>query len=49
MTVPPFYTQAESNAVVDAIEIAGLRTLALLNDGTTVAISCAMTGTFLEP
>jgi hypoxia up-regulated 1 len=49
VTVPPFYTQAERDAVVDAIEIAGLRTLALINDGTAVAINYAMTRTFLEP
>jgi hypoxia up-regulated 1 len=49
VTVPPFYTQAERDAVVDAIEIAGLRTLALLNDGTAVAINYAMTRTFPEP
>ena len=49
VTVPPFYTQAERDAVVDAIEIAGLRTLALINDGTAVAINYAMTRTFPEP
>ena len=49
VTVPPFYTQAERDAVVDAIEIAGLRTLALVNDGTAVAINYAMTRNFLEP
>ena len=49
VTVPPFYTQAERDAVVDAIEIAGLRTLALVNDGTAVAINYAMTRTFPEP
>ena len=49
ITVPPFYTQAERDAVVDAVEIAGLRTLALINDGTAVAINYAMTRTFPEP
>ena len=41
VTVPPFYAQAERDAVVDAIEIAGLRTLALIdiNDGTTVTVN----------
>jgi hypoxia up-regulated 1 len=34
---------------VDAIEIAGLRTLALVNDGTAVAVNYAMTRTFPEP
>ena len=49
VTVPPFYTQAERNAVADAIEIAGLRTLALVNDGTAVAINYAMTRDFPTP
>jgi len=49
VTVPPFYTQAERDAVVDAVEIAGLRTLALVNDGTAVAINYAMTRTFPKP
>jgi hypoxia up-regulated 1 len=49
VTVPPFYTQFERDAVVDAIEIAGLRTLALVNDGTAVAINYAMTRTFPTP
>ncbi|KAF9642532.1 hypothetical protein BDM02DRAFT_3273434 [Thelephora ganbajun] len=49
VTVPPFYTQAERDAVVDATEIAGLRTLALVNDGMAVAINYAMTRTFPEP
>ncbi|KAI6022904.1 Hsp70 protein-domain-containing protein [Pisolithus microcarpus] len=41
VTVPPYYTQFERDAVVDAIEIAGLRTLALINDGSAVAINYA--------
>jgi len=49
VTVPPFYTQAERDAVVDALDIAGLRTMALINDGTAVAINYAMTRTFPEP
>ena len=43
VTVPPYYTQFERDAVVDAIEISGLRTLALINDGTAIAVNCAMT------
>lgn len=46
VTVPPYYSQYERDAVVDAIEIAGLRTLALINDGSAVAINFAMTRTF---
>ncbi|KAI0944585.1 hypothetical protein AcW1_002258 [Taiwanofungus camphoratus] len=49
VTVPPYYTQFERDAVVDAIEIAGLRTLALINDGTAVAVNYAMTRTFPTP
>ena len=33
VAVPPYYSQFERDAVVDAIEISGLRTLALINDG----------------
>ena len=46
VTVPPYYTQFERDAVVDAIEISGLRTLALINDGTAVAVNYAMTRSF---
>ena len=49
VTVPPFYTQFERDAVADAIEVAGLRTLALVNDGTAVAINYAMTRAFPTP
>ena len=48
ITIPPFYTEHERNAVVDAAEIAGLRTLALIHDGTAVAVNYAMTRTFSE-
>ena len=49
VTVPPYFTQFERDAVVDAIEISGLRTLALINDGTAVAVNYAMTRTFATP
>ncbi|TFK82826.1 actin-like ATPase domain-containing protein [Polyporus arcularius HHB13444] len=49
VTVPPYYTQFERDAVVDAIEISGLRTLALINDGTAVAVNYAMTRSFPTP
>lgn len=48
VTVPPYFSQFERDAVVDSIEIAGLRTLSLINDGTAVAINYAMTKTFNE-
>ena len=49
VAVPPYYSQFERDAVVDAIEISGLRTLALINDGTAVAVNYAMTRTFVTP
>ncbi|KAF5314314.1 hypothetical protein D9619_011752 [Psilocybe cf. subviscida] len=49
VTVPPYYTQFERDAIADAIEISGLRTLALINDGTAVAVNYAMTRTFPTP
>lgn len=48
LTIPPYYTQQERDAVVDAVEIAGMRTLALIHDGTAVAVNYAMTRTFSE-
>lgn len=49
VTVPPYYSQFERDAVADAIEVSGLRTLALINDGTAVAVNYAMTRTFPTP
>jgi hypoxia up-regulated 1 len=49
VTVPPFFSQFHRDAVADAIEIAGLRTLALINDGTAVAVNYAMTRSFPKP
>ncbi|KAM5537435.1 hypothetical protein V8D89_008954 [Ganoderma adspersum] len=49
VTVPPYYTQFERDAVVDAIEMSGLRTLGLINDGTAIAVNYAMTRTFPVP
>ncbi|KXN81662.1 Hypoxia up-regulated protein 1 [Leucoagaricus sp. SymC.cos] len=46
ITVPPYYSQFERDAIVDAIEISGLKTLALINDGTAVAVNYAMTRSF---
>lgn len=48
ITVPPYYTQFERDAIVDAVEVSGLRTLALINDGTAVAVNYAMTRSFPE-
>ncbi|KIM41799.1 hypothetical protein M413DRAFT_18744 [Hebeloma cylindrosporum] len=49
VTVPPYYSQFERDAIADAIEISGLRTLAIINDGTAVAVNYAMTRTFPTP
>ncbi|KAI0033499.1 actin-like ATPase domain-containing protein [Vararia minispora EC-137] len=49
VTVPPYYTQFERDAIADAVEIAGLKLLTLINDGTAVAINYAMTRSFAEP
>ncbi|KAJ8074780.1 lumenal Hsp70 protein [Marasmius tenuissimus] len=49
VTVPPYFSQFERDAVADAIEISGLRTLALINDGTAVAVNYAMTRSFPTP
>ncbi|KAJ7353363.1 Hsp70 protein-domain-containing protein [Mycena albidolilacea] len=49
ITVPPYFSQFQRDAVVDAVEVAGLRTLTLINDGTAVAVNYAMTRTFPTP
>ncbi|KAJ7650569.1 Hsp70 protein-domain-containing protein [Roridomyces roridus] len=49
IAVPPYYSQFQRDAVVDAVEVAGLRTLALINDGTAVAVNYAMTRNFPTP
>lgn len=46
VTVPPFYSQHEREAVVSAIEIAGMRAVGLIHDGTAAAVNYAMTRTF---
>ncbi|GJE92876.1 HSP70-domain-containing protein [Phanerochaete sordida] len=48
LTIPPHFTQHERDAVVDAVEVAGMRTLALIHDGTAVAVNYAMTRSFPE-
>lgn len=46
ITVPPFWSQVERQAILDAAEIAGIRVLALMNDETAVALNYAMTRSF---
>ncbi|EJD05176.1 actin-like ATPase domain-containing protein [Fomitiporia mediterranea MF3/22] len=48
VVVPPYFTQFERDAIADALEIAGLRLAALVNDGTAVSLNFAMTRNFLE-
>ena len=44
--VPLYYSQFERDAITDAIEISGLRTLAFIDDATAVAVNYAMTRIF---
>ena len=46
VTVPAFYDQFERRAVLDAIELAHLRPIALVNDGTAVAVQYAVNRAF---
>ncbi|KAH9954483.1 actin-like ATPase domain-containing protein [Russula dissimulans] len=49
VTVPAFFSQFERDAIADAVELAGLRLLALVSDGAAVAVNYAMTRQFPEP
>ena len=46
ITIPPFYTVEEKAAVTLAAELAGVRILALLNDGLSVGLDYAKSRTF---
>ncbi|QRV96302.1 heat shock protein HSP70 family protein [Ceratobasidium sp. AG-Ba] len=46
VTVPAYFNQFQRQAVIDATEIAGLKLLTLVNDGTAIAVNYAMTRTF---
>ncbi|GAA6060896.1 hypothetical protein JCM10212_000179 [Sporobolomyces blumeae] len=46
ITVPGWFTENERRAVLDAADVAGLRVVGLVNDGTAVAVNYAMTRTF---
>lgn len=48
LTVPPYFSQTERRSLVDALEIAGMKLLALVHDGTAVAVNYAMTRSFPE-
>ncbi|CAG8728436.1 15224_t:CDS:2, partial [Acaulospora morrowiae] len=42
ITVPPYYSQFERQAVLDAAELAGLHVLSLINEGTAVGLNYAI-------
>ncbi|KAH7339157.1 actin-like ATPase domain-containing protein [Rhizoctonia solani] len=46
VTVPGYFTQFQRQAVIDATEIAGLKLVTLVNDGTAIAVNYAMTRQF---
>ncbi|KAG0290998.1 hypothetical protein BGZ98_003209, partial [Dissophora globulifera] len=46
ITIPPYYSQMERQAVLDAAELAGLHVLSLIHDESAVALNYAMTRTF---
>ena len=46
ITIPPFYTAEEKAAVALAADLAGVRVLALLNDGLSVGLDYAKSRTF---
>jgi hypoxia up-regulated 1 len=48
IVVPPYFTQFERDAVADALEISGMKLVAMINDGTAVALNYAMARTFKE-
>ncbi|CED85320.1 Molecular chaperones GRP170/SIL1, HSP70 superfamily [Phaffia rhodozyma] len=46
VTVPGWFTQFHREAVIDALEIGGLKSVGLINDGTAVGMNFAMTRQF---
>ncbi|KAH6587169.1 hypothetical protein BASA61_003840 [Batrachochytrium salamandrivorans] len=49
ITVPPYYSHFERQAILDAAEIADLKVFQLINDETAVAINYALGKKFPEP
>ncbi|KAJ0151195.1 Uncharacterized protein HZ326_6368 [Fusarium oxysporum f. sp. albedinis] len=43
LSVPPWFTDVQRRALIDAAEIAGLRVLRLINDGTAAALGWGIT------
>ncbi|BFZ59347.1 lumenal Hsp70 protein [Saitoella coloradoensis] len=48
ITTPPFLTQSERRALIDAAEIAGLRVLELMSDGAAIGVNYATGRNFGE-
>ncbi|KAJ2698389.1 lumenal Hsp70 protein [Coemansia sp. IMI 209128] len=48
-TVPSFFDRSQRQAMLDAAQLAGFRTLALVNDGSAVALNYAMSRSFTKP
>ncbi|KAJ2631239.1 lumenal Hsp70 protein, partial [Coemansia sp. RSA 1694] len=48
-TVPSFFDRTQRQAMLDAAQLAGFRTLALVNDGSAVALNYAMSRSFAKP
>ncbi|KAF8969272.1 lumenal Hsp70 protein, partial [Entomortierella lignicola] len=46
ITIPPYFSQFERQALLDAAELAGLRVLTLIHDESAVALNYALTRTF---
>ncbi|GAA6007387.1 hypothetical protein JCM11491_004144, partial [Sporobolomyces phaffii] len=46
VTVPAWYSDPERRAILDAADVAGLRVVGLVHDGTAVAVNYAMTRQF---
>ena len=46
ITVPPYWSHHERQAILDAADMAGIKVLSLLNDETAAAVNYAMTRTF---
>ncbi|EUC58906.1 HSP70 family protein, putative [Rhizoctonia solani AG-3 Rhs1AP] len=46
VTVPGYFTQFQRQAVIDATEVAGMKLITLVNDGTAIAVNYAMTRQF---
>ncbi|KAJ1905269.1 lumenal Hsp70 protein [Coemansia sp. IMI 209127] len=48
-TVPSFFDRSQRQAMLEAADLAGFRTLALVNDGSAVALNYAMNREFTKP